>query len=113
MDSFAKRYGITLAKTYMEYLARASLDMDKLRAIFDKSDVNGDGHISAEELKTFTKAFFDNREPSDAQIARIIGLLDKTGSGDITWEDLQESMEQLKHFVTDEAAHDHSSFGSN
>jgi len=110
MDAFARRYGIELTESWQEHLVLQADTLGKLRQLFDEIDVNHDGRLTAWGLKRFAKQFYDGREPTDKQVARIVERLDARGDGVLTFEDFQQGIMALASACTPEFRHDHSTF---
>jgi len=95
MDAWAAKYGIRMAENWQEHLAMFAGHFSDLRSIFDKLAKTKDGVLYAPEVKELCQHFFDEREPSDKQVAMIMSRLDKDGDGHITFDELEQSVSAL------------------
>mmetsp|Transcript_54045 Transcript_54045/g.167731 ORF Transcript_54045/g.167731 Transcript_54045/m.167731 type:complete len:699 (-) Transcript_54045:321-2417(-) len=97
MDEFAQRYGVRMAENWEEYLSRKAHKLTGLQELFDSLDKDGSGQIEGKELKAFARAFFDGREPSDQQVAKIVGRLDLDGDGKLSFKEVSMGVEAIAH----------------
>jgi len=95
MDNFASHYGITMTESWMEYLALHARSLASLKNEFDSLDKNGDGRLDSTEVKQLAKKFYDGREPTDKDVAKIISRLDRNGDGRLTFEEVKQGVEAL------------------
>jgi len=95
MDEFAKKYGIVFAESWQEYLSKHAENIPVLQELFKQHDKENNGYMKIEDLASFAKDFFDGREPSKAQLARIIDSLDTDRDGKVTFEELLQGVEAL------------------
>eukprot|EP00928_Gymnodinium_smaydae_P061690 TRINITY_DN45720_c0_g1_i1.p1 TRINITY_DN45720_c0_g1~~TRINITY_DN45720_c0_g1_i1.p1 ORF type:complete len:607 (+),score=75.70 TRINITY_DN45720_c0_g1_i1:50-1870(+) len=92
MDEFAKRYGVTMSQNWHEYLAECP--MEGLKEMFDNLSANG--KLSGAELKTLFAKFYDGREPTDAQVAKIMKRLDRDNDGLLTFDEIKLGMQKIR-----------------
>mmetsp|Transcript_21552 Transcript_21552/g.41155 ORF Transcript_21552/g.41155 Transcript_21552/m.41155 type:complete len:603 (-) Transcript_21552:81-1889(-) len=95
MDQFASRYGIIMGESWMEHLALQANSLSSLKKVFDSLDKNGDGRLDSTEVKALARQFYDGREPTDKDVAKIIARLDKNGDGSLTFEEVKVGVEAL------------------
>merc|ERR1712032_767290 len=95
MDQFASRYGMIMGESWMEHLALHANSLASLKKVFDSLDKNGDGRLDSTEVKTLARQFYDGREPTDKDVAKIIARLDKNGDGSLTFEEVKVGVEAL------------------
>lgn len=95
MDAWAARYGIHMAENWQEHLAMFTGHFSELRSVFSRLAKTREGVLFAPEVKELCKHFFDEREPTDKQVAMIMSRLDKDGDGHITFEELEQSVQAL------------------
>jgi len=98
MDEFAAKYGITMAKSWEEFLVFNKSKFGDLRKVFDALDANGDGSLSPDEVKALARHFFDGREPTDQQVSRIMQRMDKDGNGRLTFHELEQGVEAMSRY---------------
>ena len=61
-------------------------DAEKLRLAFDVADVNGNGSIDRNELKTLLEHM--GHEVSEAQVGTMMGLHDEDGNGSLEFDEV-------------------------
>jgi calmodulin len=67
------------------YKAACELSLQKLRLIFDKMDVNGDGVLQPYEIKHLLK--LTSEQISQSEIDSVVQFLDIDDDGDISWNE--------------------------
>merc|ERR1712238_516007 len=85
MDSFAKQYGIVTGESWQEYLSLRGKTLDGAKDLFAQLDADSNGSIDGRELRAFASRFFDGREPTDKQLAKIMDRLDRDGDGKLSF----------------------------
>ena len=76
---------------FVTLMSNHSLDSDKeLQEAFKIFDKNGDGRLSAEDLKEVMKMF--GEKSTDKEVAEIIKLFDFDGDGQINYSDFVKMM---------------------
>lgn len=95
MDAFARKHGIEMAENWQEYLANHATKLQGLQQLFDSIDKDGSGTIEGAELKSFAQRFFDGRQPTDKQVAKIMGRLDLDGDGKLSFREVSMGVEAI------------------
>jgi len=107
VDVFEKQYGIVTGESWQEYLSLRGKTLDGVKDLFAQLDADKNGTIEGQELKAFARRFFDGREPTDKQLAKMMDRLDRDGDGKLTFEEVMMSVEQLASHTQPDCKKDH------
>ena len=72
-----------------------SMSASSGKAIFDRFDVDGTGHIDVNELQAMSEAM--GRTLTAEESAAALKLLDKKGDGVISYEEFMEWVQHVTH----------------
>lgn len=95
-------YGVvTLPRTWMDFVEDLLNEEDFSNALaFDAMDIDGDGFISREDLRTFVKQGGLNQSGVSglgaAEADALFDLLDARGAGRVTFEEFQDFLDKVK-----------------
>eukprot|EP00931_Biecheleriopsis_adriatica_P005318 TRINITY_DN106844_c0_g1_i1.p1 TRINITY_DN106844_c0_g1~~TRINITY_DN106844_c0_g1_i1.p1 ORF type:complete len:626 (+),score=141.04 TRINITY_DN106844_c0_g1_i1:108-1985(+) len=109
MTDFSTKYGITMEENFEERLSHLG-QLEQLEAVFAKLDADGDKTVDIQELKEFAKEAYDGREPTDAQMKKIMKRLDKNHDGKLDIEEFKWAVLHLPQLFANHESSDHSTF---
>ncbi|KAF4727669.1 hypothetical protein FOZ63_018848, partial [Perkinsus olseni] len=83
---------------YSQFLAaavhmRSEMFRDRMREIFGRFDIDGNGTISEDELKTILSHSPSTGDDLDAEVADLLAKFDKDGNGVIDYEEFLAAMD--------------------
>merc|ERR1719422_185322 len=78
-----------------------------VKKLFQSLDKDGNGTIDSKELRAFAKRFFDGREPTDKELARIMARMDRDGDNKLTEEEVMMAVESLAATTQPDSKKDH------
>jgi glucose-6-phosphate 1-dehydrogenase len=107
-DAFAHKLGIELVPSWREFLGTNPEQVEMLRKVFDQLTTGPPGRkfsstavardepsLSKKGVEKLATIFYDGRKPPTKLVDAMMDALDSSGTGMVTWKDLQQASHLL------------------
>lgn len=91
---WAASHGVVTHEPWLEFLGLHTGLAERMTALFQALDANGDGYLDSSEVVELARSLFDGRQPTEKKVASIFQALDGRQSSGGTW---RVTLDELIH----------------